>query len=99
MVGSSLYRQYTVDPPATREATIDLATREGVALVQGRWRYSDTKIVEVDFTGPDGDDRRARDFHAVHALRPAGVLRAGAPWLRRRADAQESVPVIAEAAP
>ena len=36
-------------------ATIDLATPEGVALVKGAWRYSDTKIVEVDFTGPGAD--------------------------------------------
>lgn len=37
-------------------ATVDLATKEGVKLVQGEWRYSDTKIVEVDFRapGPDG---------------------------------------------
>ena len=31
------------------EAVIDLATRAGVQLVRGEWRYSDTKIVEVDF--------------------------------------------------
>jgi gluconolactonase len=36
-------------------ATIDLATPEGVALVKGQWRYSDTKIVEVEFTGPGAD--------------------------------------------
>lgn len=36
--------------------TIDLSTSEGAALVNGTWRYSDTKIVEVDFhaPGPDG---------------------------------------------
>jgi gluconolactonase len=43
------------DTPASREATIDLSTRDGVALVRGQWRYSDTKIVEVDFTGPGPD--------------------------------------------
>jgi gluconolactonase len=36
-------------------AIIDLATREGVAQVKGAWRYSDTKIVEVDFAGPGAD--------------------------------------------
>jgi gluconolactonase len=38
------------------EASIDLAAKEGAQLVKGEWRYSDTKIVEVDFTaaGPDG---------------------------------------------
>lgn len=37
-------------------ALIDLATLEGVRLVQGEWRYRDTEIVEVDFKapGPDG---------------------------------------------
>src|SRR2546423_1896334 len=36
-------------------ATIDLATEQGVQLVKGQWRYSDTKVIEVDFRGP-GDD-------------------------------------------
>ena len=38
------------------EASIDLATKEGAQLVKGEWRYSDTKIVEVDFraAGRDG---------------------------------------------
>src|SRR5690242_528265 len=38
------------------EASIDLAAKQGAQLVKGEWRYSDTKIVEVDFTaaGPDG---------------------------------------------
>ncbi len=39
----------------TPEASVDLATREGVELVKGQWRYSDTKIVEVDFKGPGAD--------------------------------------------
>lgn len=43
-------------PSGKPEATIDLATPEGVKTVRGEWRYSDTKIVEVDFRapGPDG---------------------------------------------
>src|ERR1044071_7942326 len=36
-------------------AAIDLATAEGANLVRGQWRYSDTKIVEVDFKGPGPD--------------------------------------------
>ena len=50
------------------EAVIDLATREGAALVRGDWRYSDTRIVEVDFkaAGADGQPgsapNRAYDF-------------------------------------
>jgi gluconolactonase len=42
-------------PAGKPEATIDLGTAEGVALVKGEWRYSDTKIVEVDFRGPGAD--------------------------------------------
>lgn len=54
-------RRLPADPaaaPAPAEApsaTVDLTTPEGVALVKGEWRYSDTKIVEVDFTGPGPD--------------------------------------------
>ena len=42
-------------PTGKPDATIDLATKEGVDLVKGQWRYSDTKIVEADFkaAGPD----------------------------------------------
>ncbi|MCI0612992.1 SMP-30/gluconolactonase/LRE family protein [bacterium] len=43
-------------PAGQAAATIDLATADGVQLVKGQWRYSDTKIIEVDFKspGPDG---------------------------------------------
>ena len=50
------------------EATIDLAKKEGVQLVKGEWRYSDTKIIEVDFgaAGADGQasniQNKAYDF-------------------------------------
>ena len=50
------------------EATIDLATRQGVETVKGQWRYSDTKIVEVDFRSagadgqPSGAPNKAYDF-------------------------------------
>ena len=42
-------------PTGKPDAVIDLATREGVDLVKGQWRYSDTKIIPVDFkaAGPD----------------------------------------------
>lgn len=45
----------SLSPEGTPEATIDLATNKGVQLVKGPWRYSDTKIVEVDFRGPGAD--------------------------------------------
>lgn len=34
-------------------ASIDLATHDGLALVEGAWRYSDTRIIETQFPGPD----------------------------------------------
>jgi gluconolactonase len=44
------------DPPAGGpDGVVDLATAEGVALVKGQWRYSDTKVVEADFRGPGAD--------------------------------------------
>ena len=43
-------------PPAT---TVNLATVEGTRMVQGQWRYSDTKIVEVDFWAPGADGQPA----------------------------------------
>jgi len=36
-------------PTGRAEATIDLTSAEGVKLVGGEWRYSDTRIVEVEF--------------------------------------------------
>lgn len=46
-----------LEPPSgAPHATVDLGTQHGVELVKGSWRYSDTKIVEVDFraAGADG---------------------------------------------
>lgn len=52
---SSASRTSADVPGGAAEATIDLATTEGARLVKGDWRYSDTKIVEVDFRGPGQD--------------------------------------------
>ena len=54
--GTALRAQSAQDPPFGRpDALIDLSTRQGVDLVKGQWRYSDTKIIEVDSksVGPD----------------------------------------------
>ena len=53
VAGASLEKSLATHKP---DAVIDLATKEGVETVKGQWRYSDTKIVEVDFKapGPDG---------------------------------------------
>src|SRR5262245_49835739 len=42
-------------PNGKPDAVLDLATKEGVDVVKGQWRYSDTKIIPVDFrvAGPD----------------------------------------------
>lgn len=50
------------------DAVIDLMAQEGVTLVKGRWRYSDTKIIEVDHhrvgadLGPSGPPNRTYDL-------------------------------------
>lgn len=50
------YAENSSEVPADQAAaTIDLATSDGVQLVKGQWRYSDTKIIEVDFKGPGAD--------------------------------------------
>ena len=47
-----------VDPPAgAPDAVIDLASADGAALVKGQWRYSDTKIVDVDFRAAGADNQ------------------------------------------
>ncbi len=52
----SVRAQSIMDPPFGRpDAVIDLATRQGVELVKGQWRYSDTRIIEVDSRGPGAD--------------------------------------------
>ncbi len=56
--GSRSFAQTTADTPKDRpEATINLATAEGVKMVKGEWRYSDTKIIEIDFKGPGPDNQ------------------------------------------
>jgi gluconolactonase len=48
--------QVTGDVPAARpDAIVDLATGEGVRAVHGEWRYSDTRIVEVDHRAVGAD--------------------------------------------
>ncbi len=44
-------------PSGAAEATIDLATADGARMVKGDWRYSDTKIVEVDFKRAGSDNQ------------------------------------------
>ena len=68
LAGRALAETNADAPTGKADAVIDLATREGVDLVKGQWRYSDTKIIEVDFkaAGPDkqptGKPIKAYDF-------------------------------------
>ena len=44
-------------PNGKPEVSIDLASSDGVNLVRGQWRYSDTKIVETDFPSAGADNQ------------------------------------------
>src|SRR5215831_16448416 len=55
LAGRALAETNADAPNGKPDAVIDLATKEGVDLVKGQWRYSDTKLIQVDFkaAGPD----------------------------------------------
>src|SRR5215468_7538763 len=55
LAGRALAETNADTPTGKPDAVIDLATKEGVNLIKGQWRYSDTKIIPVDFraAGPD----------------------------------------------
>src|SRR6266581_1141917 len=55
LAGRALAETNADAPTGKPDAVIDLATKEGADLVKGQWRYSDTKIIQVDFkaAGPD----------------------------------------------
>ena len=66
---TALKAQSVQDPPFGKpDAVIDLSTKEGVDLVKGQWRYSDTKIIEVDSRGvgldlkPSGSPIKTYDY-------------------------------------
>jgi gluconolactonase len=44
-------------PSGKPDASIDLATVDGAKLVNGEWRYSDTKIVETQFNAAGADNQ------------------------------------------
>ncbi len=58
-------RDVLVEKP---DAVVDLMTAEGAQLVQGQWRYSDARVVEVDHhwpgadLGPSGPPNRTLDL-------------------------------------
>jgi gluconolactonase len=59
----ALRAQGNPDPPTVAPAaTLNLMTRDGVAAVQGQWRYHDVRIIEVDYRGSDGKPGRTYDY-------------------------------------
>ena len=69
-VSASVFTLHADHAPraALPNAVVDLRTTEGVARVNARWRYSDTRINEIDHrsVGPDlkasGPENRTYDF-------------------------------------
>jgi len=56
LVTQSAYAQVTGDAPGVQpDAIVDLKTDEGVALVKGQWRYSNTKVIDVQHHSPGTD--------------------------------------------
>ena len=57
-------------PQGKPDAIVDLRTAEGVALVQGAWRYRDARIVEVDFNAAGADMRPSGPPIKTHDVEP-----------------------------
>src|ERR1043166_9304331 len=49
LAGRALAETNADAPTGKPDAVIDLGTKEGVDVMKGQWRYSDTKIIPVDF--------------------------------------------------
>ena len=52
------------------EARIDLATKAGTELVKAQWRYSDTKIIEVDFKAVGADGQPSTTPNKTYDITP-----------------------------
>jgi hypothetical protein len=68
-VAGRAFAETNADAPTGKpDAAIDLATKEGVGVVKGQWRYSDTKIIPVNFRAagldrqPTGKPIKTYDF-------------------------------------
>ena len=65
------WAQTTGDVPAGNpEAIVDLTTRAGVQLVEGTWRYSDARIVQVDHRAPGPDLGPSGPPNRTHDVEP-----------------------------
>jgi len=57
-------------PGGTPAAVVDLATREGVALVGGPWRYADVRVSEVGFRAVGADRKPSGPPNRTYDLVP-----------------------------
>jgi gluconolactonase len=57
-------------PVGEAQATIDLATSNGVKLVKGQWRYSDTRIVNTTFRAPNPEGQPGSEPIATYDYEP-----------------------------
>ncbi|HEY3011814.1 MAG TPA: hypothetical protein VGJ36_03635, partial [Gemmatimonadales bacterium] len=70
-VPSSARPQATVDLPVVLPAAVvDLRTAAGAALVQGQWRYSDVKVIDVDHREPGADLRPSGAANRTNDITP-----------------------------
>ena len=52
------------------DATIDFRSDDGVAMVNGQWKYSDARVVEVDHRAPGHDLRPSGDPIRTNDIEP-----------------------------
>jgi gluconolactonase len=57
-------------PPGKPEASIDLATDDGLASVHGQWRSSDVHIVETEFPSPGADGQPTGPLERTYEYAP-----------------------------
>lgn len=61
-------------PSGKPEASIDLTTIDGAKMVNGNWKYSDTKIIETDFKSAGADNQPTGNAVKTYDYTPhAGV--------------------------
>lgn len=61
-------------PSGKPEVSIDLSTVDGVKMVNGNWKYSDTKIIETDFKSAGADNQPTGNTVKTYDYTPhAGV--------------------------
>ena len=57
-------------PNGKPDAAVDLGTEASAQLVHGQWRYSDTRIVESEFTAPNQDGQPSTDHVKTYDYEP-----------------------------